>query len=166
MAKHALPLPGTAREAILRGLLSQHRAGPPLCAARGQNASRWWLCCCSAAKRPACVWLSSVALSQGPASSSRPQKEKHLFSLAWHREGAILLLLMLPAPECFHFVFADGRCPLSSSAHQPGAGGGEATSIRFIPFPDTLLHPRYQIAAGAVTLWQTFLSWMSGCVTH
>lgn len=99
------------REAMLRGLLSRHPAGPPLCAARGQNASQWWLCCCSAAKRPACVWLSSVALSQCPASSSRPQKEKHLFSLAWHREAAILLLLMLPAPECFHFVFADGRCP-------------------------------------------------------
>lgn len=76
------------------------------------------------------VWPSARA---PPAAAAL--KEKHLFSLAWHREGAILLLLMLPAPECFHFVFADGRCPLSSSEHQPGAGGGESHVHPVHPFP-------------------------------
>lgn len=72
----------------------------------------------------------------GPGQQQPPSEEEHLFSLAWHWEGAILLFLMLTVPECFHFVFADGRCLLSSSDHQPGSGGGESISIRFIPFPE------------------------------
>lgn len=52
-----------------------------------------------------------------PRQEQPPSEEEHLFSLSWHGEDAILLLLMPPAPECFHFVFTDGRCLLSSSEH-------------------------------------------------
>lgn len=50
----------------------------------------------------------------GPRQEQPPSEEEHLFSLSWHGEDAILLLLMPLAPECSHFVFTDGRCPLFS----------------------------------------------------
>lgn len=49
----------------------------------------------------------------GPRQEQSPSEEEHLF-FSWHGEDAILLLLTLPAPVCFHFVFTNGRCPLSS----------------------------------------------------
>lgn len=78
-----------------------------------------------------CV-AESCGLNPGPHQEQPPSEEEHLFSLSWHREAAILLLLTLPAPQCFHFVFTDGRCWLSSSEHQPGAGGGEVVSMWYL----------------------------------
>lgn len=163
----SLPLPRTAREAMLRGLLSRHPAGPPLCAARGQNASQWWLCCCSAAKRPACVCGSAMwpSARAPPAAAALRRRSTCSPSPGIEKVPSCFSSCCLPlSVSILSLPMAGARCLLPSTSQVQGEG--KAMSIRFIPFPDTLLHPRYQIAAGAVTSWQTFLSWMSGCVTY
>lgn len=115
-------------------------------AARGQNASRWWLCGCQ--EGSAC---SSAARQDARAQEQRQSSSVHLFFLSLHRECATFPHLMLLSPVWLHFVFPNGRCLLPSSQHSWGAGGGDGL-VRRIPHSSSLLHPRYQSAAGAVTL--------------
>lgn len=118
-------------------------------AARGQNASRWWLpgrfCCQEASVH----WAPQSGRPPGPWEQRQPSSEEHLFFLAWHGECAISPHLMLLSSTWLHFVFPDGRCPLPSWSTHPGGGDGH---IGHFSFSDTLLHPRYQSAAGAMTL--------------
>lgn len=162
MGKHAVTSPGKQGK---RCLLSQRPAGPWVDAARGQNGSQWWLCGCSVPRGQQRV-AQQCGPQPGPCQQQPPSEEEHLFSIAWHGEGAILLLLTLPAPSAsiLSLPTAGVGCLLPSARGCRGRGIHGKMPIGVIFRPDTLMHPRHQIAAGA--LWQTLLTWMMGCVTH
>lgn len=94
----------------------------------------------------------STARQDARAQEQQQPSSAHLFFLSLHRECATSPpQLTLFSPAWLHFVFPNGRCPLPSSQHLQEARGGDGP-VRSPPHSSTLLNPRYQSAAGAVTL--------------
>ena len=134
--KNAFPSP--AKQCCVRVYLASWRPSSPSesRAARGQNASLWWLCGCQEGSVRA-------ARQDARAQEQRQPSSVHLFFFSLHRECATSLQLTLVSPAWLHFVFPNGRCPLPSSQHLQDAGDRDGSR----QMPPSLQHtPACQVS--------------------